>query len=86
VLCAEVGVDEGVTIEKIRLALTKRDIERAGISASVEPVTPSDVVHGGDCSSLCSPSISARQLDAVFATFARNDSTCERIVHLASYP
>jgi phosphoserine phosphatase len=87
VLCAEVAVGDGITIDSISHALGERDIERAGISASVEPVTPSDVVHGGRLLvTLLAPSISARQLDAVFGTFARNDSTCERIVHLASYP
>jgi phosphoserine phosphatase len=44
-------------------------------------------VHGGRLLvTLLAPSISANQLHAIFSTFAKNASTCERIVHLASYP
>jgi phosphoserine phosphatase len=87
VLCAEISVDEGVGIEDIKRALGEHDIERGGVSASVELVTPSDVLHGGRLLvTLLAPSISARQLDVIFSTFASNDSTCERIVHLANYP
>jgi phosphoserine phosphatase len=35
---------------------------------------------------LLAPSISAEQLEKIFRTIAGCDSTCERIVHLASYP
>ncbi len=87
VLCAEVSVDETISTTDIKTALLERDIVGAGIDVTVEPVTPSDVVHGGRLLvTLLAPSISARQLSAVFSAFAQHDATCERIVHLASYP
>jgi len=87
VLCTEVSVNDNVTREDVERAIEGRDINRGGISTSVELVTPNDVVHGGRLLvTLLAPSISARQLDAIFSTFARSASTCERIVHLANYP
>ena len=87
VLCTEVSVNDNVTREDVERAIESRDINRGGISTSVELVTPNDVVHGGRLLvTLLAPSISARQLDAIFSTFARSASTCERIVHLANYP
>lgn len=87
VLCAEINVDDSVTSTKIHNVIAKYHIVDGGITVSVEPVTPSDVVHGGRLLvTLLALSISARQLDAIFSTFAKHDSTCERIVHLASYP
>jgi phosphoserine phosphatase len=87
VLCAEVSVNDNVTREDVERAIESRDINRGGISTSVELVTPNDVVHGGRLLvTLLAPSISARQLDAIFSAFARSASTCERIVHLANYP
>jgi phosphoserine phosphatase len=87
VLCTEITLDDSIGIERIKGTLGQRDIDRAGIHASVEPVTSSDAVHGRRLLvTLLAPSISAKQLNAIFTTFARNDSTCERIVHLASYP
>jgi phosphoserine phosphatase len=87
VLCAEINVDDAVTSSRIHDVIANYHIVGEGITVSVEPVTPSDVVHGGRLLvTLLAPSISARQLDAIFSTFAKHDSTCERIVHLASYP
>ncbi len=87
VLCAEVSVADTVDGALIEQALATFNIAGEGITATVEHVTPSDVVHGGRLLvTLLAPSISAYQLHAIFSTFAKNASTCERIVHLASYP
>jgi len=87
VLCAEVAVHDDVTPDAIEQSILARDINRGGISTKVEPVTPSDVVHGGRLLvTLLALNISARQLDAIFSAFARSGATCERIVHLANYP
>jgi predicted amino acid-binding ACT domain protein len=46
VLCAEVSSRNAVTREVIEAALDQRDIVSAGITATVEAVTPSDVSDG----------------------------------------
>jgi len=87
VLCAEVVIDDSFGPDAIRAALAARDIEGRGISATVERATPSEVVHGGRLLvTLLAPSISAEQLNSVFRAIAQDGATCERIVHLASYP
>lgn len=87
VLCAEVVIDDTFGPDAIRAALAARDIEGRGISATVERATPSEVVHGGRLLvTLLAPSISAEQLNSVFRAIAQDGATCERIVHLASYP
>jgi phosphoserine phosphatase len=87
VLCAEVSVADTVDVALIQQALATFNIAGEGITVTVEHVTPSDVVHGGRLLvTLLAPSISAHQLHAIFSTFAKNASTCERIVHLANYP
>lgn len=87
VLCAEVVVDDTLGPDAIRAALEVRDIEGRGISATVERATPSEVVHGGRLLvTLLATSISAEQLNSVFRAIAHDGSTCERIVHLATYP
>jgi len=87
VLCAEIVVDSTVDEGTIEAALHERNIVGEGITATVEPVTPSDVLHGGRLLvTLLAPSISALQLETIFGAIAASGSTCERIVHLASYP
>ena len=87
VLCAEIVVDSSVGPGEIEEALHARNIVGEGISATVQLVNPSDVVHGGRLLvTLLAPSISALQLEQIFGAIAKSDSTCERIVHLASYP
>jgi phosphoserine phosphatase len=87
VLCAEIVVDSSVGPGEVEEALHARNIVGEGISATVQLVNPSDVVHGGRLLvTLLAPSISALQLEQIFGAIAKSDSTCERIVHLASYP
>ncbi len=87
VLCAEVVIDDSIGPEAIRAAMRERDIEGRGIHATIELATPSDVLHGGRLLvTLLAPSISADQLERVFRAIANASATCERIVHLATYP
>lgn len=86
VLCAEVA-GEGLGPAAIATALATRDVAGRGIEVRVEAVTPSDDVIGRRLLvTLLAPSIRADQLHRVFAAIAACGSTCERIVHLASYP
>jgi phosphoserine phosphatase len=86
VLCAEV-VSAGPTRSAIEAALARRNIVGGGITATVEEVTPSETGEGHRLLvTVLAPKISAGQLEGLFAAIARSDSTCERIVHLASYP
>jgi phosphoserine phosphatase len=87
VLCAEVTVDSSVTPSAVEAALDRRDIVSRGITATVEEVLP---VEPGDgrrlLVTLLAPNISAGQLEGIFRAIAMSEATCERIVHLASYP
>ena len=87
VLCAEVSSRNAVDRGVIEEALAQRNIVANGISATVEEVTPSDVSDGRRLLiTFLAPRIGATQLARVFAAIADSGSTCERIVHLASYP
>ncbi|MGA2968561.1 MAG: phosphoserine phosphatase SerB [Acidimicrobiales bacterium] len=87
VLCAELTVGSEVGPEVIRAALAERDIVARGITASVETVLPVESGEGRRLLvTLLAPNISAEQLEKVFRAIAASGSTCERIVHLASYP
>ncbi len=87
VLCGEVSVDESVSEEHLRIALAARDINRDGIVATIERVTPDPVQMGGRLLvTLLAQRIGADQLEGIFRAIASVQATCERIVHLASYP
>lgn len=87
VLCAEVTVPDDLSLAHVRAAIAERDIERDGITASVEVVDVDDAPKGGRLLvTILSPRIDPEQLFNVFGAFASVDATCERIVHLATYP
>jgi phosphoserine phosphatase len=87
VLCAEVSSESALTRDALVANLAKRPIATDGMSVSVAAVTPRDDVEGRRLLvTLLAPNISAGQLEAVFRAFADSKATCERIVHLASYP
>jgi len=87
VLCAEILVADDVSGDDISAAIATRDILRDGVSVSVASVTSSDPTTGRLLHvTLLAPTVSAAQLTGVFASFASVGATCERIVHLASYP
>ncbi|MGA2295132.1 MAG: phosphoserine phosphatase SerB [Acidimicrobiales bacterium] len=87
VLCAELTLDADISSEVLTAALAERDIEARGITATVEQVRPVDDGDGRRLLvTLLAPTISAGQLERTFRAIASSDATCERIVHLASYP
>jgi phosphoserine phosphatase len=87
VLCAEVSTEKSFTVADVEATLAQRDIARAGISATVEKVVPSDADDGRRLLvTFLASRIGASHLEDVFAAIARSGATCERIVHLASYP
>ncbi len=87
VLCAEIACGESLDVVDIHAALAARDITGAGITVAVEAVVESQAAAGRLLLvTLLAPAISADQLSAVFSQIAAAAATCERIVHLASYP
>ncbi|MGC1237477.1 MAG: phosphoserine phosphatase SerB [Acidimicrobiales bacterium] len=87
VLCAEVSAESALTHDALVAALAKRPIAHDGMTATVVAVTPSDDVEGRRLLvTMLAPNISAGQLEDIFHAIAESDATCERIVHLASYP
>ncbi|MHB8827156.1 MAG: phosphoserine phosphatase SerB [Acidimicrobiales bacterium] len=87
VLCAEIACGESLDVVDIHAALAARDITGSGITVAVEAVVESQAAAGRLLLvTLLAPAISADQLSAVFTQIAAAGATCERIVHLASYP
>ena len=87
VLCAEVSSEAELTHESLMTSLRKTTIEGDGMSFHVEEVIPKDEVDDRRLLvTLLAPQITARQLESVFDAIAASGATCERIVHLASYP
>ena len=87
VLCAEVSSSRSMTCATIDEALAARNIVSEGITVTVEVVTPSDVGDGRRLLvTVLAARIDASQLEGIFAAIATSFATCERIVHLASYP
>jgi phosphoserine phosphatase len=87
VLCAEVSSASQLTHESLLQTLSERTIEGRGIHVSVEEVIPRDDVDGRRLLvTLLAPEITAGHLEAIFHAIASSGATCERIVHLASYP
>jgi phosphoserine phosphatase len=87
VLCAEVSSASLLTHESLLETLSERTIEGRGIHVSVEEVIPRDDVDGRRLLvTLLAPEITAGHLEAIFHAIASSGATCERIVHLASYP
>jgi phosphoserine phosphatase len=87
VLCGEVTVPETVTEADVRAALAERDIERDGITVTVERVSPEENAAGGRLLvTLLAPEVCGEKLQAIFTAIAAANATCERIVHLATYP
>ncbi|HEY5111330.1 MAG TPA: phosphoserine phosphatase SerB [Acidimicrobiales bacterium] len=87
VLCAEVTSNGGLSGDSLVSALRERSIEGDGISVTVSAVTPGADFEGRRLLvTLLAPSISAGQLETIFHAIAKSGASCERIVHLASYP
>lgn len=86
VLCVEVSGDD-LTRKEVQAALNNHDIVRGGINATIEEAEPeADATGRRLLVTVLAPRIAGDQLTAVFRAIAATASTCERIVHLASYP
>ena len=87
VLCVEITVDTVETPERLRERLVATGVVGEGIGVTVDVVEPSDFVNGKRLLvTFLAPNITAANLVAVFRAIAHSEATCERIVHLASYP
>lgn len=87
VLCAEVSSESALTRDALTASLAKRPIATEGMNVNVTTVTPRDDVDGRRLLvTLLAPNISAGHLEKIFLAIAESKATCERIVHLASYP
>ncbi len=87
VLCAELTIDDSVTPLMIEEALLRHHIVAEGITATVELVRSSETHDGRRLLvTFLAPTISAAQLEGIFRAIAASGATCERIVHLATYP
>jgi phosphoserine phosphatase len=87
VLCAEVSSASRLSKATLKQALLECEIEGQGMSVHVETVTPTEAIEGRRLLvTLLAPTIRAGQLEAIFHAIAQSGASCERIVHLASYP
>lgn len=87
VLCAEISAESSSTRDALAASLAKRPIATDDMTVTIAEVTTSDVEPGRRLLvTLLAPNISGGQLEEIFHAIAESDATCERIVHLASYP
>jgi phosphoserine phosphatase len=87
VLCVEVTVAGDESPESVRQRAVGAGVVDSGVECSVEVVEPGTFVNGKRLLvTILAPSVSAGGLATLFAAIARASATCERIVHLASYP
>ena len=87
VLCVEVTVDVSESPERLRERVVSTGVVGEGISVRVDVVEPTEFINGKRLLvTFLAPSITSESLVAIFNAIASSDATCERIVHLASYP
>lgn len=87
VLCVEVTLSSSVTPEAVRTVIGEHGVSAGGIEVSVTLVEPGSSPSGKRLMvTLLAPNVSSEDLSVVFLAIAESDATCERIVHLASYP
>ncbi len=87
VLCVEVTVDASETPEQLRERAIETGVVGDGVDVTVEAVEAGDFVNGKRLLvTFLAPSVTSESLVAVFRAIAHSGATCERIVHLASYP
>ena len=89
VLCVEVTIDSSTAPEVVRRRILDRGAGDGNVSVTVTHVSGDDTLADRTkrlMVTLVAPAISSDALSEVFAAMARSGATCERIVHLASYP
>jgi phosphoserine phosphatase len=87
VLCVEVSVDDSVSAATLHQLAAETGVVGHGIDVAVDAVEPSEFVNGKRLLvTFLAPSITSATLVGIFRAIAQSGATCERIVHLASYP
>jgi phosphoserine phosphatase len=87
VLCVEVSVASSISPDELARIVREHGVATAGIDVSVTVVEPGDFQNGKRLMvTLLAPNVSSADLELIFSAIAASDATCERIVHLASYP
>ncbi len=87
VLCAEISGESLLTRDALAASLAKRPIATDHMTVTIAEVSPGVAEPGRRLLvTLLAPNISGGQLAEIFDAIAQSDATCERIVHLASYP
>jgi phosphoserine phosphatase len=87
VLCVEVEAEDPLPEDAVRDALASAGAATEGITMTVRRAEAHEVASGKRLLvTVLAPRVSAPELAAVFGAIARSHATCERIVHLASYP
>ena len=87
VLCVEVTVPSSISPDEVSDVVKQHGVATAGIDVSVTVVEPGGFQNGKRLMvTLLAPNVSSTDLEVIFSAIASSDATCERIVHLASYP
>jgi phosphoserine phosphatase len=87
VLCVEVTVEAAETPQRLRERVLATGLASGGVAVDVSVVEPGEFVNGKRLLvTFLAPSVTGAALEAVFRAIAASGATCERIVHLASYP
>ena len=87
VLCVEITLDEATAPETVQAEIVKAGVRDEGVQVSVVRVEPEEFLNGKRLLlTVLAPAVSTEALGTVFTAMATCGATCERIVHLASYP
>ncbi len=87
VLCVEVTVTNGESPEALRERARRSGVIGEGLDVSVTLVAPSEFAEGKRLLvTFLAPNVTTAAMEQIFETIAQCGATCERIVHLASYP
>ena len=87
VLCVEITLDDATAPETIQGEIANAGVRDEGVQVSVVRVEPEEFLNGKRLLlTVLAPAVSTEALGVVFAAMASCGATCERIVHLASYP
>ena len=87
VLCVEITLDDATAPETVQAEIAKAGVRDEGVQVSVVRVEPEEFLNGKRLLlTVLAPAVSTDALGTVFAAMAACGATCERIVHLASYP
>ena len=87
VLCVEVTMNSATPPEVVCTAIQQAGVSGDGVNVTVNSVEPEAFLNGKRLLlTILAPEVTTTALHQVFAAMAACGATCERIVHLASYP